>query len=255
LGLDENLTSWRHISAMQIRFKRILIKISGEFLGNENSCYNLTAMEFIVSQIQKLQNIGIEVAIVLGGGNIYRGRFGTVSREVGDQMGMLATIMNGLALRDFLEKSGISCCLQNSLGIVCNIDPNHSRRAQEALQNGKIVVFCGGTGLPFFSTDTASALRAIEIHAHALFKATKVDGIYDSDPQINPNATHFDHITYEEAVRLQLDVMDQEAFCLCRKHSLPILVFSLHQENALIRAVRGEKIGSLVHGNNLEHML
>jgi uridylate kinase len=229
-------------------YGRVLLKLSGELLGNGDGAFELKSLQPVIEQIRTLLKMRVQVAIVLGGGNIYRGRKGLVSREIGDRMGMLATLINGLALRDIFEREQIPCCLQSALAGMTGVDPVDSRRAREALVSGQVVFFSGGTGIPFFSTDTAAALRAIEIQANVLLKATKVDGIYDSDPEINPQAKRFDRISFQEAVRRGLRVMDQEAFCLCHAHAMPIVVFPMHREHALVEVVRGDAVGSLVHG-------
>jgi uridylate kinase len=228
-------------------YGRILLKLSGELLGRGDGAFDRSALLPLMGQIDLLLKIGGRVAIVLGGGNIYRGRQGQVSREIGDRMGMLATLINGLALRDIFEREGIPCLLQNALGTLAGVEPIDSKKARSALDAGQVVLFAGGTGIPFFSTDTAAALRAIEIRADALLKATKVDGIYDSDPETNPGAKRFERISFSDAVRLGLQVMDAEAFCMCRNHAVPIVVFPMQRENALLDVVCGKTIGSVVH--------
>ncbi|MDR0727306.1 MAG: UMP kinase [Puniceicoccales bacterium] len=232
-------------SALPPVYRRILLKLSGELLGSGDGAFDRAELLPIVEQIRALLRIGVRVAIVFGGGNIYRGCQGQISREIGDRMGMLATVINGLALRDIFEREGIPCLLQNAFGTLAGVDPVDGRRARDALEEGRVVFFAGGTGIPFFSTDTAAALRAIEIHADALLKATKVDGIYDSDPAMNPNARRFERISFSNAVRLGLRVMDAEAFCMCRAHSIPIVVFPMWKQNALLDVVSGKPVGSV----------
>ncbi|MDR1457049.1 MAG: UMP kinase [Puniceicoccales bacterium] len=229
-------------------YGKILLKLSGELLGRGDGAFDRAALLPIMEQIGQLVRIGVRVAVVLGGGNIYRGRQGQISREIGDRMGMLATVINGLALRDIFEREGIPCLLQNAFGEMPGVDPVDGCRARAALEEGRVVFFTGGTGNPFFSTDTAAALRAMEIHADALLKATKVDGIYDSDPEINPAAKRIERISFSNAVRLELRVMDAEAFCMCRAHGMPIVVFPMHRTNAILDVVRGKAVGSVVCG-------
>jgi uridylate kinase len=227
-------------------YGRILLKLSGELLGRGDGSFDRAALSPLMAQIGLLRKTGVQVAIVLGGGNIYRGRQGQITREIGDRMGMLATVINGLALRDIFEREGIPCLLQNAFGTLPGMESIDAEKARMALDRGRVVFFTGGTGIPFFSTDTAAALRAIEIHAEALLKATKVDGIYDSDPETNLEAKRFERISFSDAVRLGLRVMDAEAFCMCRDHAVPIVVFPMQRENALLDVAFGKAIGSTV---------
>ncbi|MDR1437460.1 MAG: UMP kinase [Puniceicoccales bacterium] len=229
-----------------IGYRRVLLKLSGELIGSAKNIFDFDAVEPMAEQIQRLLAEGIQIAVVLGGGNIYRGRLSHVSAETGDHIGMLATIINGLALRDFLERKSIRCLLQSALPSGTFAERHNSRMARHALEEGQVVIFSGGTGLPFFSTDMAAAHRAIEVGADVLLKATKVDGIYDSDPMQNTNAVHFPRISFDEVVRRGLNVMDQEAFCLCRRYRMPIIVFSMHRKNALIHAAGGKPMGSFI---------
>jgi uridylate kinase len=228
-------------------YNRILLKLSGELLGRGDGAFDRLALLSLLEQVGLLLKMGVRVAIVLGGGNIYRGRQGQVSREIGDRMGMLATVINGLALRDIFEREGIPCLLQNAFGALPGVDPVDSAKARAALEAGRVVFFAGGTGIPFFSTDTAAALRAIEIRAGALLKATKVDGIYDSDPETNPKAKRFERISFSDAMRLGLRVMDAEAFCMCQTHAVPIVVFPMQRTNAILDVACGKAIGSVVY--------
>ncbi|MDR0428755.1 MAG: UMP kinase [Puniceicoccales bacterium] len=230
-----------------VPYGRILIKISGELLGGTESVFHKQAMESVVNQVKILLQMGIQVGIVLGGGNIYRGRFGHVSSETGDHMGMLATVINGLALGDFFRNQSIPFLLQSAIPCGALVEMANGEKARNALQEGKVVIFSGGTGIPYFSTDTAAALRAIEINADALLKATRVDGIYDDDPEKNPRAHRFDRISFDEVVRRGLNVMDQEAFCLCRSHCIPIIIFSMGETHSIVGAITGNGVCSHVH--------
>ncbi|MDR2341164.1 MAG: UMP kinase [Puniceicoccales bacterium] len=227
-------------------YSRVLLKLSGELLGRGDEAFDRTTLLPLIEQVNALSKMGVRVAIVLGGGNIYRGRQDQVTREIGDRMGMLATVINGLALRDIFEREGISCCLQNAFGAFAGVGPVDSQKAVSALEKGRVVFFVGGTGIPFFSTDTAAAIRAIEIRANVLLKATNVDGIYDSDPKNNPAAKRLERISFSDVVQMGLQVMDAEAFCLCRSHGMPIAVFPMQQKNAILDVVCGKSVGSFV---------
>lgn len=229
-----------------IPFQRVLLKLSGELFGDVTTSSQSQALLNVVEQIQTLQSAGVEIAIVVGGGNIYRGRAGVITRETGDYMGMYATVINGLVLSDLLSSRNIPNVLQSALPNYPAIEPVVPARAREALSAKKVVIFCGGTGHPFFSTDTASALRAVEIHADVILKATKVDGVYDADPVKNPQAKRLTNLTFDDVIQRNLQVMDPEAFCICREHNIQILVFSMNQNSSIVRAVQGESIGSLI---------
>ena len=234
-----------------MKYKRILLKLSGEVLGNRKSGDSIdpAVVAAIARRIVRLANAGVEVAVVLGGGNIFRGASGLdggTTRTTGDYMGMLATIINGLALQDAIEAEGVQTRLQTSIDMPQVAEPFIQRRALRHLEKGRVVIFAGGTGNPYFSTDTAAALRASEIKAEVLLKATKVDGVYTADPKKNPAATRYETLSYSDALRLRLKVMDASAFALCMDNHLPIIVFDFFDENALDAAVRGEKIGTLV---------
>jgi uridylate kinase len=225
---------------------RILLKLSGEALGGDGECFSQKAALPILEQIGILLGRGVQVALVVGGGNVYRGRRGQFPQETGDRIGMLATVANGLALREFCAGCRIPCLLQSALPLPSLVDAVDPMRAREALEAGRLVIFCGGTGLPYFSTDTAAALRALDIRADVLLKASGVDGVYTADPRADPGARRFDGISYDEVLRLRLAVMDQEALCLCRSHRLPCVVFSMHRPNALLDLVGGERIGTRI---------
>ncbi len=232
------------------KFRRILLKLSGEALGTEGG-YGIDAQSLIqiAAQIREVRDLGVEVVIVIGGGNIFRGLQGSqrgIERATGDYMGMLATLINALALQDALEKQGVETRVQSAVSVTQVCEPFIRRRAVRHLEKGRIVIFAAGTGNPFFSTDTAAALRAAEISADVILKATKVDGIYDSDPKKNPDAKRFDRITYLEAVQRQLKVMDMTAFALCMDNKMPIIVFDLFGEHNFRRVVLGENIGTIV---------
>lgn len=236
----------------QPRYRRILIKLSGEALGGEaGSGICPEAIHDMANQVAEVRQMGVEVVIVVGGGNIFRGLQGSekgIERVTGDYMGMLATAINGLALQDALEKQGVATRVQSALAISQVSEPFIRRRAVRHLEKGRVVIFVGGTGNPYFSTDTAAALRANEIGAEVILKATKVDGIYDSDPKKNPGAKRFSTITYLEALQRQLKVMDSTAFSLCMENKMPIIVFDLFKPHNIRRVVLGDKVGTLVTG-------
>ena len=234
------------------RYKRILLKLSGEALGGESGIgINPAAVQDMARQIGEVRELGVQVVIVIGGGNIFRGLQGSergIERATGDYMGMLATIINSLALQDALEKNGIATRVQSAISMAQVAEPFIRRRAVRHLEKGRVVIFGGGTGNPYFSTDTAAALRANEIGAEVILKATKVDGIYDSDPKKNPRAKRFTEISYLDALQKQLKVMDSTAFSLCMDNKMPIIVFDLFKAHNLKRVVMGEKVGTLVTG-------
>jgi len=237
-------------STSKPKYKRILLKLSGEAIGGESGmgiCPE--AIHEMASQVREVKEMGVEVVIVVGGGNIFRGIQGSergIERVMGDHMGMLATVINALALQDALEKQGVQTRVQTAIAIPQMAESYIRRRAVRHLEKGRVVIFGGGTGNPYFSTDTTSALRAAEIGAEVILKATKVDGIYDSDPKKNPKAQKFETLTYMEALQRQLKVMDSTAFSLCMDTRIPIVVFDFHQAGNLVRVVRGEPIGTTV---------
>ena len=232
------------------RYSRVLLKLSGESLGDAGGvgiCPE--AVHHMAAQILEVRELGVEVVVVVGGGNIFRGLSGSergIERATGDYMGMLATVINALALQDALEKLGVPTRVQSAITMSQVAESFIRRRAVRHLEKGRVVIFGGGTGNPFFSTDTAAALRANEIGAEVILKATKVDGIYDSDPKKNPNAKRFTQITYLDALQRQLKVMDSTAFSLCMDNKMPIIVFDFFREHNLRRVAMGEKIGTLV---------
>ncbi|HEX7471274.1 MAG TPA: UMP kinase [Verrucomicrobiae bacterium] len=236
----------------QPKYARILLKLSGEALGGESGvgiCPE--AVQDMAAQIREVRDLGVQVVIVLGGGNIFRGLAGSergIERATGDYMGMLATVINSLALQDALEKLGVATRVQTSITMTQIAEPFIRRRALRHLEKGRVVIFGGGTGNPYFSTDTAAALRANEMGAEAILKATKVDGIYDCDPKKNSKAKRFSHIKYIEALQRQLKVMDSTAFSLCMDNKMPIIVFDMFKPHNLKRVVMGEAVGTLVTG-------
>jgi uridylate kinase len=234
------------------KYSRILLKLSGEALGGDGGrSINPVAVHDMAEQIREVRDLGVQMVLVLGGGNIFRGLAGSekgIERVTGDYMGMLATIINSLALQDALEKLGVATRVQTAIAMSQVAEPFIRRRAERHLEKGRVVIFGGGTGNPFFSTDTAAALRANEIGAEVILKATKVDGIYDSDPKKNPKAKRYSQITYLEALQKRLEVMDSTAFSLCMDNKMPIIVFDLFKAHNLKRVVLGDKVGTLVTG-------
>ena len=232
------------------QFSRILLKLSGEALGGETgNGISPEAVLNMAEQISEVRELGVQVVVVVGGGNIFRGLSGSkrgVERATGDYMGMLATIINSLALQDALEKLGVPTRVQSAIAMSQVAEPFIRRRAVRHLEKGRVVIFGGGTGNPYFSTDTAAALRANEIGAEVILKGTKVDGIYDCDPKKNPKAKRFAEISYFDALQKRLQVMDSTAFSLCMDNKMPIVVFDFFKPHNLRRAVLGEKVGTLV---------
>ena len=236
----------------QPKYGRILLKLSGEALGGESgNAISPEAVHDMAQQIREVRDLGVQVVVVVGGGNIFRGLHGSergIERATGDYMGMLATVINALALQDALEKLGVATRVQSAITMAQVAEAFIRRRAVRHLEKGRVVIFGGGTGNPYFSTDTAAALRANEIGAEVILKATKVDGIYDSDPKKNPKAKRYSQITYLEALQKQLKVMDSTAFSLCMDNKMPIIVFELFRPHNLKKVVLGEKVGTLVTG-------
>jgi uridylate kinase len=234
----------------ELKYHRILLKLGGEALGNSaGSGIDPQRAVNIATRVREVREMGVDVAIVIGAGNLWRGRVGLevgMDRATADYMGMLATVMNALALMDAFESVGVITRVQSAIEMHSVAEPYIRRRAIRHLEKGRVVIFGGGTGNPYFSTDTAAALRAMEICADVLIKATKVDGIYDSDPKINPEAVQFDHLTYIDTLNKRLGVMDSTAISLCMENKLPILVLNLWDEHALKRALLGEQVGTLV---------
>jgi uridylate kinase len=238
-------------SDAQPKYKRILLKLSGEALQNKDKALGIDAdiVATIADQIRGVVEKGVQVAIVVGGGNIFRGISGAqrgIDRSSGDYMGMLATIINALALQNALEHAGLATRVQTAISMQRVAESFILRRALRHLEKGRVVIFAGGTGNPFFSTDTAAALRASEIGADVLLKGTKVDGVYSDDPKTNPNATRFDRLTYGEALTKSLRVMDAAAFSLCMENHIPIVVFDFFTTGNTEAVVCGANIGTVV---------
>lgn len=231
-------------------YKRILLKLSGEALmGKLNFGISPDVMNFVAGEIKAVVDAGVQVAVVVGGGNIFRGeglaRAG-MDRVTGDQMGMLATVINALAIQDAVERLGLEVRVQSALQIHEVCEDFIRRRAVSHLENGRVVVFAAGTGNPFFTTDSAAALRAVEIGADLLLKATKVDGIYTADPFKDKSATKYEHLSYDDAINQRLGVMDQTAMVMCRDQKMKLRVYDMDRPGALMRIVRGEPVGTLV---------
>jgi uridylate kinase len=233
------------------KYKRILVKLSGEALmGEFDYGIDPRVIEALADEISALSNEGVEVALVIGGGNIFRGAGlaeAGMDRVTGDHMGMLATVMNALAMQDALERKGVYCRVMSALKINQVCEDYIRRRAVRHLEKGRVVIFAAGTGNPFFTTDSAASLRGVEINADLLLKATKVDGVYDSDPVKNPNAKRYDTLSYDDVLSQKLAVMDATAIVLCRDNHLPLRVFNIFNRGDLSRIVRGEDIGTLVN--------
>ena len=231
-------------------FKRIVLKLTGESLqGRKGAGIDLKVARSVARQIKEVKELGVDLACVIGGGNIFRGLQASkegMERVTADYIGMLATVINSLALQDALEQEGVFTRVQTAIEIQRLAEPYIRRRAIRHLEKGRVVIFAGGTGNPYFSTDTAAALRAIEIGADAILKATKVDGVYSSDPQTDPHAKKFDHLKYIDVLKKRLQVMDATAISLCMDNHLPIVVFDLMQPGNIKRVVLGEKIGTKV---------
>ena len=239
------------MTATQPAIKRVLLKLSGEALmGDDAFGINRETISRMADEIAEVARLGVEVAIVIGGGNIFRGMAGGAAgmdRATADYMGMLATVMNALALADTMNRTGMTARVMSAINIDQVVEPYVRPKALQYLEEGKVVVFAAGTGNPFFTTDTAAALRGAEIGAEIVLKATKVDGVYTADPKKDPSATRYDKLTFDEAISRSLGIMDATAFALCRDQKLPIKVFSIFKPGALKRVVLGEDEGTLVY--------
>ena len=237
-------------SNTQPRYKRVLLKLSGEALvGEHDFGIDPRVLDRMALDIGSLIGIGVQVALVIGGGNLFRGAAlsaAGMDRVTGDHMGMLATVMNGLAMRDALERSNIRTRVMSAIPMSGIVEHYDRRRAVRDLKDGDVVIFCAGTGNPFFTTDSAACLRGIEIEADAVLKATKVDGVYSADPYKDPTAVKYDHLTYDEVLDKKLGVMDLTAICLARDHGIPLRVFDMNRSGALTRIVTGESEGTLI---------
>jgi uridylate kinase len=234
------------------KYKRILLKLSGESLmGDKSFGFDTAVINQYAQDIKSITDLGVQVAIVIGGGNIYRGMNEAetgIERAHGDYMGMLATVINGMALQAGLEKIGVYTRLQSAIKMEQVAEPYIRRRAIRHVEKGRVVIFGAGTGNPYFTTDTAGSLRAIEIKADVIMKGTRVDGIYTADPEKDPTATKYNVITFQECISQNLKVMDMTAFTLCMENELPIIVFGMNTPGNLLRVVTGEKVGTLVQG-------
>lgn len=238
--------------ADELKYRRILLKLSGEALGSHGVNIDAETVQRIAREVQRIHNLGVEIAMVIGGGNLWRGAEAAatgIDRGTADYVGMLATVMNSLVMQDAMEKLGMMTRVQTAIEMPPVAEPFIRRRAVRHLEKKRVVILAAGSGNPFFTTDTAAALRAVELNAQVLLKATKVDGIYDDDPMSNKNARRFDEIDYMHALNMGLKVMDSTALSLCKDNHMPIIVFNLQQEKALEAIVRGEKCGTLVSDN------
>ncbi len=238
------------------KYRRILLKLGGEALAGEGGFgINPSQAAFVAAKVANVVNMGAQVALVIGGGNLWRGKQDGLDhgmeRVTADHMGMLATVMNSLALQDALERAGIPTRVMTGIEVRAVAEPYIQRRAVRHLEKGRVIIFGAGTGNPYFTTDTAASLRAMEIDADVLIKATKVDAVYDSDPKKNPDAKRFDHLTYIQALNMRVGVMDSTAMAMCMDNDLPILVLNLWQENALEKAMLGEPIGTIITAHSL----
>lgn len=240
-------------SDSNLAYKRILLKCSGEALmGSSDFGIDPSVLDKIAQDVADLISLGVEVGLVIGGGNLFRGKTlskAGLGRVTGDHMGMLATVMNALALRDALERIDLPARIMSAIPMLGVVDPYHRRKAITHLRNGHVVIFAAGTGNPFFTTDTAACLRAIEVGADIVLKATKVDGIYSADPLKDKSAIRYHALSYSEVLQQGLEVMDATAICLCQEHGMPIQVFNMDAPQALNRIIRGEQIGTIVGAN------
>lgn len=238
------------MSKLKPKYKRVLLKLSGEALAGENGFgINIDVIKSIAHQIKDVMGIGVELGIVIGGGNIFRGVAAAtkgMDRASSDYMGMLATVINSLALQDVLEKEGVYCRVQSAIEMHELAEPYIRRRATRHLEKGRVVIFAAGTGNPFFTTDTAAALRAVEVGADVIIKATKVDGIYNKDPKKFNDAKMFKELTYLDVLKKNIKIMDSTAITLCMDNNLPIIAFNLNKEGNIKRVVCGEKVGTIV---------
>jgi len=242
----------RRVSNPKPKYRRVVLKLSGESLaGSGDFGIDPQMLDYIATEIEEIQKIGIELAIVIGGGNIIRGAAiekQGIKRATGDYMGMLATVINALALQDMLEKKGIPTRVQTSIEMKAIAEPYIRRRAIRHLEKGRVVIFAGGTGNPYFTTDMTAALRALEIEADVVLKATKVDGVYEKDPVLFADALKFDSIKFIEVLNRHLKVMDAPAISLCMENDIPIVVFNLKKKGNIKKVILGEKIGTIVEG-------
>jgi len=247
---DDKRTSNQQTGSPAPTYTRIVLKLSGEsFQGSQGFGIDAETVHSIAREVKQVSDLGVQMAIIVGGGNIFRGtrqKSLSIDRATGDYMGMLSTVINGLALQDALEKQGVFTRLQSAIEMHQVAEPFIRRRAMRHLEKGRVVIFAAGTGNPYFSTDTAAALRAMEIKAHVILKATRVDGIYDADPEKVPGAKMFDRITYLDVIQKGLAVMDSTAISLCMDNQMPIIIFNMNTPGNIRRVVMGEKVGSTV---------
>lgn len=232
-----------------LKYQRILLKLSGEALGAQGTGIDAETVRRVAGEVKRIHSLGVEVAVVVGGGNLWRGADAAatgIDRGTADYVGMLATVMNSLVMQDAMEKQGMVTRVQTAIEMPPVAEPFIRRRALRHLEKGRVIILAAGSGNPFFTTDTAAALRAVELNAQVLLKATKVDGIYDDDPMHNRYARKFETLSYMQALNMGLKVMDSTALSLCKDNHMPIIVFSLHQQGALEAIMRGEKCGTLV---------
>lgn len=231
------------------KYKRVLLKLSGEMLGGqEKKGIDICVLNEITNQIKKMLEAKVEIAIVIGAGNFWRGKKeDEIERTASDYIGMLGTTMNGLALQSYLQKSGIDAILQTAIKMEPIAEQFSRKRAVEYLEKGKVIIFGGGTGNPYFTTDTAAALRAAEINADVILVGKTIDGVYSDDPKINPNAIKYANITYQDILNKDLKVMDLTSISLCKENNIPLVVFALQEPENIIKAINGEKIGTLVN--------
>ena len=232
----------------QVKYKRILLKLSGEALaGEQKTGISPEVLDDITEQVKELKDLGVEIAIVVGGGNFWRGKYGhNMEKTTSDYMGMLATTINALALQDALEAKGMFTRVQTAIEMREIAEPYIKRKATKHLQKGRIVIFAAGTGNPFFTTDTCAALRAAEIDAEVILVAKTIDGVYSADPKVDPNAVKYDEITYLDILNKDLKVMDLTATTLCKDNNIPLIVFAMSEKGNMLKAVKGEKIGTIV---------
>ena len=230
-------------------YKRVIIKLSGEALsGDKGFGIDADMVAYVVDQIKRITEEGVQVGIIVGGGNFWRGRQAqTMDRSAADHIGMLATVMNAIALQDALEAASVPTRVQTALTITRVAEPYILRKALRHFEKGRVVIFACGTGNPYFSTDTGAALRAAEIHAEVLLLAKNIDGVYDSDPRKNPDAKKLDDISYIDVIKRGLQAMDTTAISLCMENQIPIVAFALHEKDSIVKAVNGEKIGTIIH--------
>ncbi|MEM1158306.1 MAG: UMP kinase [Verrucomicrobiota bacterium] len=249
MAAPKRTPSRRSKSKSPQKYKRIVLKLSGEVLSDGTESISATHARGIARQVKEIHDLGVQVALVIGGGNIWRGltkQHAGMDRTTADYMGMMATVINGLALQDALESEGVLTRVQTAIEMKNVAEPFIRRRAVRHFEKGRVVIFVAGTGNPYFSTDSAAALRASEVGADVILKATKVDGVYDADPQKNPNAKRFTVIDYSEALQRRLKVMDSAAFSICMDNHVPIIVFDFFKKGNLKKVVQGGKVGTLV---------